>query len=310
VTPDALLVLSFGGPEGPADVLPFLERVTRGREVPAARLAEVARHYELFGGVSPINAAVRQLLDALDVGLPVYWGNRNWHPLLADTVERMADDGVRHALCFVTSAYAGFSSCRQYLDDIAAARAAVGRRAPAIEKLRHYADHPLFVDAFVRSARAALAELGDGAHAVFTAHSVPLAQAGDYEPEVRETAGLVAARIGTTAAGWSLAWQSRSGPPSVPWLEPDVGDHLEELAAGGVGAVALVPIGFVFDHMEVVYDLDVEAAARARSAGLRIARAATPGTALAPLVAELVAERTAGAPARRLGHRPAPSCCG
>jgi ferrochelatase len=295
-----LLVLSFGGPEGPGDVGPFLERVTRGRGIPPARLAEVATHYEHVGGVSPINAANRALVAALDRQgpLPVYWGNRHWHPLLDDTMRQMADDGRRRVLCLVTSAYSGYSACRQYLEDIAAARAAVGDGAPVVEKLRPFFNHPGFIEPFVEATTAALRDVeraGDGrAELVFTAHSVPLAQAPgpDYVAEVEEASRLVAERVGADRP-WSLAWQSRSGPPSVPWLEPDIGDHLAARRAAGAEAIVIVPVGFVADHLEVVWDLDVQALGRAAALGLRAARAATPGThpAFVAMVGELVAER-------------------
>ncbi|WP_283137974.1 ferrochelatase [Rhizohabitans arisaemae] len=280
---EALLVVSFGGPERPEDVRPFLENVVRGRNVPAARLDEVERHYLGFGGVSPINAQCRDLIEALEVDVPVYWGNRNWHPFLEDTVRRMAADGVRRAAAFLTSAYSSYSSCRQYLDDIARARAAVPD-APEIVRLRHYYDHPGFIAAMTDRVAEALAGLPEGdrgkARLVFTAHSVPVAMArnagpggGAYEAQLRVASGLVAGD-----REWDLVWQSRSGPPSVPWLEPDVCDHLTALHAAGVEAVVLVPIGFVSDHMEVVYDLDVEAAEVARRLGLRLVRAGTAGT--------------------------------
>ena len=297
---DALLVLSFGGPEGPDDVMPFLANVTRGRDVPAARLEAVAARYRRFGGVSPINAANRALVAALSgtVDIPVYWGNRNWRPLLADTVAQMAAEGVRRAVCFVTSAYSGYSACDQYLEDIAAARAAVGAGAPEIDKLRPFFDHPGFIEPFVAATSAALEALPAarraGAHLAFTAHSVPVAQPGamTYAREVEEASRLVAAGVGGHHP-YSLAWQSRSGAPSVPWLEPDIGAHLETLRADGTEAAVVVPIGFVADHFEVVWDLDVEALPLAREAGLEVARAATPGThpAFVRMVASLVRER-------------------
>jgi ferrochelatase len=284
---DALLLVSFGGPEHPDDVLPFLANVTRGRSVPPERLAEVAQHYQHFGGVSPINQQCRELLEALRAGsdMPVYWGNRNWHPMLADTVAQMRDDGVRHALAFVTSAYGGYSSCRQYLEDIAAARAAVGPDAPVIEKLRHFHDHPGFVEPHADAVRAARATLPAGdVRLVFTAHSIPVSMAstagpdgGLYEKQLNETAALVAS-LGAPDLPWDLVWQSRSGPPHVPWLEPDVNDHLRALADKGVTGVVVSPIGFVSDHLEVIWDLDNEAADTARRLGMAYARAGTPGT--------------------------------
>ncbi|GIH69389.1 ferrochelatase [Sphaerimonospora thailandensis] len=307
---DALVVVSFGGPEGPEDVMPFLENVVRGRGVPRERLLEVADHYQRFGGVSPINAQCRQLIEAIEaepaVGLPVYWGNRNWHPFLEDTVRRMKDDGVRRAAAFVTSAYSSYSSCRQYLDDIARARAAVPG-APEIVKLRHHYDHPGFVAAMADHTREALGRLPggvrDAARLVFTAHSIPLTMArtagpagGAYEAQLRRTAELIVAEAAPAGRGtereWDLVWQSRSGPPQVPWLEPDVCDHLEALHARGVGAVVLVPIGFMSDHMEVVYDLDVEAAAAADKLGMALTRAATAGVhpRFVAMIGELLAE--------------------
>ena len=298
---DALLVLSFGGPEGPDEVMPFLEYVTRGRSVPPARLAAVAGHYDQFGGVSPINSANRALVAALEEALaplPIYWGNRNWHPFLADTVRRMAEDGVRRAACFATSAYSGYSACRQYLEDVARARTEVGAAAPQIDKLRPFYDHPGFVEPFARATTAALDGLApgvrDSAHLVFTAHSVPRDQADAdvYLAQVEEASRLVAERV-PGGHPWTVAWQSRSGPPSQPWLEPDVGDQLSALAGAGAGAAVMVPVGFVADHLEVVYDLDVEASARAAAAGLAVARAATPATApeFVAMVADLVSER-------------------
>jgi ferrochelatase len=282
---DALLLLSFGGPEGSGEVMPFLENVTRGRGVPRERLESVAEHYHLFGGVSPINQQCRDLRAAIeadfarhDLDLPVYWGNRNWHPFLADTLRRMKADGVRRAAAFVTSAYSGYSCCRQYLEDIDRARAEV-EGAPEIDKLRIYFNHPGFVEPVIEATRAAHdrlpAELREDARLVFTAHSVPMAQPGraSYVAELNDVAGVVA-----EGRPWSLAYQSRSGPPSVPWLEPDIGEHLEKLHSEGARAAVIVPVGFVSDHMEVKYDLDVEAAELAGRLGLRIERAATPGT--------------------------------
>ncbi|WP_027347064.1 ferrochelatase [Hamadaea tsunoensis] len=298
---DAFLLLSFGGPEGPDDVLPFLRNVTAGRGVPEERLLEVAEHYQHFGGVSPINEQCRVLLRAIEadfrdqgVGLPLYWGNRNWKPLLADTVARMRDDGITHAIALATSAYAGYSSCRQYLEDIEAARAHVGPGAPEITKLPHFYDRPGFIEPNADAVRDALAKVGGDAHLVFTAHSVPVSAARTagppadersrespgvrsgnlYEDQLREAARLVAERV-DPALSWDLVWQSRSGPPQVPWLEPDVNDFLRTLPARNV---VVSPIGFVSDHLEVVWDLDTEAAATAAELGMGYARAATAGT--------------------------------
>ena len=312
---DAFLLVSFGGPEGPDEVMPFLENVTRGRGIPRERLAGVAEHYYAVGGVSPINQQCRDLLTAIraDFGasglsLPVYWGNRNWQPYLTDTVRTMAQDGVRRAVAFATSAYSSYSSCRQYLDDIDQARAAVGPGAPVIDKIGRFYDHPGFTGSFAASTRAALATLPAGlrdkAHLVFTAHSIPVAMAaasgpapgrGRYVAELTEAARIITERSGLDAHPRTLAYQSRSGPPSQPWLEPDVGDVLSELAAAGAKAVVVIPVGFVSDHMEVRHDLDTEAAQHAESLGLAFARAATPGCqpGFVSMITELVRERLA-----------------
>lgn len=306
---DALLLVSFGGPEGPADVLPFLRNVTAGRGIPAERLVEVAAHYDLFGGVSPINGLNRSLLAALRgelAPLPVYWGNRNWTPYLTDTLREMRDDGVRRALAFVTSAYSSYSGCRQYREDIASAQEQVGAGAPAVDKIRTFYDHPGFVEPFRSAVDAALdrlpAGVRDGARLVFTAHSVPvtMAHTSAYVQQLRETARLVAGN-----RPWTLAWQSRSGPPHVAWLEPDVSDELAALAAQGVSAAVVVPIGFVSDHLEVVHDLDTVAVPDATAAGMLVERAATPGDdrRLVTMVRELVEERTAAGPSLCLGVR-------
>lgn len=331
---DALLLLSFGGPEGPDDVVPFLENVTRGRSIPRERLKEVGRHYFLFGGVSPINAQNRELLDVLrkdfaehGLDLPVYWGNRNWAPYLTDTLREISDAGHRRVLVLATSAYASYSGCRQYRENLAAALAVLGeegRAAPRVDKLRHYFNHPGFVGPMVDSTLAALAalppEVRDGARLAFCTHSIPTAAAdtsgpvaghgagGAYVAQHLDTARVVAEAV-RAADGverpWKLVYQSRSGAPSIPWLEPDICDHLEQQAADGAPAVVMVPIGFVSDHMEVKYDLDTEAAAKAAELGLPVARAATVGAdpRFAAAVRELVLERAATeqgrAPARR-----------
>ena len=315
---DAFLLVSFGGPEGPDDVIPFLENVTRGRGIPRERLAEVGKHYHLFGGVSPINQQCRELIAAIKarfgacgMDLPIYWGNRNWDPYLADTVRQMARDGVRRAIAFVTSAYSSYSSCRQYLDDIERARQRAGPGAPRIDKLRAYFNHPGFVEPLAESPRAALATLSaavrDHACLVFTAHSLPTAMAassgphgGAYVAQLNEVARLVSERVDGGAHPRRVVFQSRSGPPSQPWLGPDVADHMAELADAGARAVVLVPAGFVSDHMEVRYDLDVVAVQAAHRLGIQVARAATPGThpRFVAMIGELVAERFAGRPGR------------
>jgi protoporphyrin/coproporphyrin ferrochelatase len=307
VTPyDALLLVSFGGPEKQEDVVPFLENVTAGRGIPRERLEEVGEHYRLFGGRSPINdlnrdllAAIRADLAAHGIDLPVYWGNRNWDPYLTEAVQEMVDDGVTRAACFVTSAYSSWSSCRQYRENLFDAVAEVPG-APALDKLRHYYNHPGFVDPVVDAVREALAELPEGSHLAFVTHSIPDAMAstagpdgGAYVAQHRSVADEVARRVGAPA--YELVYCSRSGPPQVPWLEPDVNDHLEALSAAGVPGVAVVPIGFVSDHMEVVYDLDTEAKETAERLVLPFRRVATSGTdpRFVSMVRELLVERAA-----------------
>ncbi|RBY83100.1 ferrochelatase [Blastococcus sp. TF02A-30] len=329
---EALLLLSFGGPEGHDDVMPFLENVTRGRGIPRERLEEVAEHYHHFGGVSPINdqnkallAALEAELEAAGVDLPVYWGNRNWAPYVEDVWQQMADDGIQHAYVLATSAYASFSGCRQYHEDIARARAALTGDAaapggPTAEKLPHYFDADGFVKANADALAAALAELPadvrDTARLVATAHSIPdsmAAVAGPqghaYEAELMATAQHV---VDLAAPGrpFDLVWQSRSGPPSVPWLEPDVNDHLQALAQAGEKAVVLFPVGFVSDHLEVIWDLDNEAKETAEELGLAFARAATAGTHpdFVRSLVELLTERRAGGEPR-LGTNCPASCC-
>jgi ferrochelatase len=320
---DAIVLVSFGGPEGMDDVLPFLRNVTRGRGIPDERLAQVATQYELFGGVSPINASNRALVAALEAelaasgpALPVYWGNRNWEPYLTDVVETMRADGVRRALAFVTSAFSSYSGCRQYREDIAGAQRAAGDGSPEIHKLRVYFDHPGFIEPMAANTGRALATLPAAlrptARLVFTAHSIPLSMAAtsDYEVQLRTAAGLVAERV-PGAHEWDLVWQSRSGPPSQPWLEPDIVDHLTALHAGVCDAVVVIPIGFTSDHLEVRFDLDTQARARADELGLPMARASTVGTdpAFVGMIRELVVEVVEGTPARRLSDLPDPGWC-
>lgn len=326
---DAVLLVSFGGPEGPEQVMPFLENVLRGRDVPPERMREVAHHYELLGGVSPINgqnrallAALRGELDAHAIRLPLYWGNRNWHPLLGDALRDMRAAGVRRALAFVTSAYGSYSGCRQYREDIRRACDALGPEAPRIDKLRLFYNHPGFVQANAARLRAALERLPGECRAAaavaFTGHSIPRAMAATcaYEEQLRETCALVASSAGVPE--WRLVFQSRSGPPSQPWLEPDLGDHLRALAGVGVRDVVVAPVGFISDHMEVVYDLDTEARALARALGLGLVRAGTPGThpAFVAMIRELIEERLEpGTPRRALGGHGVPGnecaddCC-
>ena len=325
---DAILLVSFGGPEAPDDVMPFLQNVTRGRSIPQGRLQEVARHYYLFGGVSPINAQCRDLLSALqaesdrrDWGLPVYWGNRNWHPMLADTLRTMAADGVQRVLAVATAAFSSYAGCRQYLTDIEAARAAVGTNAPQVAKVPPYWNMPGFLQTMADNTAAALAEFGaDGqsARLVFTAHSIPLAMETtcSYLAELQEATKLIAERV-PSHAGHDLVFQSRSGPPTQPWLEPDINDHLRSLHESGTRHVVLVPLGFVSDHMEVVYDLDTQARKTADELGLAMTRAATVGSqpSFVTALADLLAERMAGRESVTLGTRGAapfpcaPGCC-
>ena len=322
---DALLLVSFGGPERPEDVLPFLENVTQGLPVPRRRLLEVAEHYELFGGVSPINAQNRALLAAL-VGelnkhgpkLAVYWGNRNWHPMLEDTLRRMAEDGIRRAIALVTSAFGSYSSCRQYLEDIDRAREAVGPNAPAVDKLRLFYNHPGFIGPMAERVVAALDELPaerrDAARLIYTAHSLPISMARNclYQQQLEEAFRLVSERLAREQ--WDLVYQSRSGRPSQPWLEPDVCKHIERLGeVGDVADVVIVPIGFLAEHMEVIYDLDVEARAVSERVGLNMVRSAPVGchARFVTMVRELINERIDPTATRlSLGtHGPSPDIC-
>ncbi len=312
---DALLLVSFGGPEGMDDVIPFLENVLRGRNVPRERMLQVAHHYEMFGGVSPINQQNRNLIAALKeeferegLRLPIYWGNRNWRPLLPDTLRQMADDGIKNALAFVTSAYSSYSSCRQYLQNISDAQAAVGPDAPRVEKLRVFYKHPLFIEANVEQIRMALNRLGEPTYLVFTAHSIPesMAMNCDYASQLGHTSALIAREL--PIEKWHLVYQSRSGSPMQPWLGPDVCEHLRMLRDEGVTDVVVAPIGFVSDHMEVVYDLDVEARRVADEIGMRMVRAQTAGThpSFVRMIRELVMERVNGEVPPNLC---APACC-
>ncbi|ULE32697.1 ferrochelatase [Mycobacterium sp. IDR2000157661] len=309
--PEAVLLLSFGGPEAPEDVMPFLENVTGGRGIPRERLAAVAEHYLHFGGVSPINGINRELIEQLRTYLdvPVYFGNRNWAPYVEDAVTAMRDDGIRSAAVFTTSAWGGYSSCTQYVEDIARGRRAAGDSAPRLVKLRQYFDHPLFVQMFADAVTVAAQTVPAGARLVFTAHSIPFSArnrcgADLYAHQVAHAAKLVAAAAGYE--DYDQVWQSRSGPPQMPWLEPDVGDHLDALAAAGTTAVVVCPIGFVADHIEVVWDLDHELRLQADEAGVAFARAATPNADLARVAADLLAELRDGRPPARVVSADAP----
>jgi protoporphyrin/coproporphyrin ferrochelatase len=344
-TYDAVLLVSFGGPESMNDVMPFLENVLHGRNVPRERMLEVAKHYETFGGVSPINEQNRELIAALSQELethgprlPIYFGNRNWHPLLADTLRQMRDDGIKNALAFVTSPYSSYSSCRQYLENISAAREAVGPDAPHVDKIRAFYNHPDFIHANAEQIRAAIETFPEpqraALHLVFTAHSIPesMAQNCDYEEQLQEAsrlvaeqvsveAGLVPARDGEllTPAGsdkpypYKLVYQSRSGSPAQPWLGPDVCEHLKELKILGVNDVVVAPIGFISDHMEVIYDLDLKVRNLCDEIGLNLRRAGTVGThpAFVKMIRELILERFDPSRERRFvgTHHPRPDEC-
>ena len=309
---DAVLVVSFGGPEKEADVIPFLENVLRGKDVPRERMLVVAEHYYHFNGRSPINEQNRKLIAALkkelmdhEVQLPVYWGNRNWHPLLADTLAQMKKDGVKRALAFMTSAFSSYSGCRQYRENIMVAREAVGEDAPVVDKLRVFFNHPGFIEAVADDATNGLQQLTEAergrAQLIFTAHSIPLtmAQSSRYQPQLEEASRLVADQLAGERGGrndFHLVYQSRSGPPTQPWLEPDILDFLRAYkAGGGQDAVVVVPIGFVSDHMEVLYDLDTEARDLCSELGLRMVRVPCAGThpRFITMIRELIQERVA-----------------
>ncbi|MFM8893485.1 MAG: ferrochelatase, partial [Planctomycetia bacterium] len=309
---DAVLLVSFGGPDGPDDVIPFLENVLRGRNVPRERMLEVAEHYQHFGGKSPINAQNLALLEAIrgelarrGPALPVYWGNRNWHPLLTDTLREMADAGIRRAVAFVTSAYSSYSGCRQYRENIAAACAPLGDRAPQVDKIRVFFNHPGFVEPMAANVKRALeafpATCRKDVPVLFTAHSIPTSMAANcrYEPQLVEASRLVAEHAGVH--NWRLVYQSRSGPPTQPWLEPDVCDAIRALHADGASRLVIAPIGFISDHMEVLYDLDTEAAELCRELGVHLSRAATVGTdpVFVGMIRDLIAERCGLVPGRR-----------
>lgn len=323
---DSLLIVGFGGPESREEVIPFLENVLRGRNVPRERMLEVAEHYYHMGGKSPINDQVRALmafirpeLDVHGISLPLYWGNRNWHPMLADTVREMSNAGVKRALAVVLAAYASYSSCRQYLDDIERARQAVGPEAPAIDKVRLFYNHPEFIAANTERLRDAFAQISPerraAAHVAFTAHSIPNSMADncDYVKQLTEAMRLVAESAGVSPERCALVYQSRSGRPADPWLEPDICDHLADLTAQKVRDVVIAPIGFLSDHMEVLYDLDCEAKDKADKLGLNMVRAATVGThpRFVGMIRELIQERLNPATGRRaVGQFPAaPDVC-
>ena len=320
---DALLIVSFGGPEKREEVIPFLENVLRGKNVPRERLLEVAEHYYRFGGKSPINdqnrsliAALREELDRHGISLPIYWGNRNWHPLLPDTMLRIKADGVRRALAFATSAFSSYSGCRQYRENIVSARRDAGEGAPEVDKLRVFYNHPGFIEAMVERVRGALAEVPEDRRAdcplLFTAHSVPVSMAAgaNYVPQLEDACRCIAAAVG--ADKWRLVYQSRSGAPGQPWLEPDISEALRETHTSGAPDVAIVPVGFISDHMEVLYDLDTEARALCDELNLHMVRAGTVGThpRFIRMIRELIEERIAGGERRAMGSfGPYPDVC-
>ena len=322
---DAVVLFGFGGPEGQGDVIPYLRNVTRGRGIPDERLEEVAHHYRHFGGVSPINEQNRELRAALEAELrargselPVLWGNRNWDPYLPDVLGAAAKSGHRRVLVLPTSAFASYSGCKQYQENIDAALAQLGHTITA-DKVRPYFDHPGFLDPWITATRHAIDELCASApgldpqrdvRVLFTTHSVPSSYSGEFGPDIDALAGRGAYEAQHLAASadiaeaacpgvtWDLVYQSRSGPPSQPWLEPDINDAIEELPAAGVKAVVIVPVGFVSDHMEVLWDLDTEALDTCERLGLAAVRVPTPGvdpTSVRGLI-DLVFERRDGVP--------------
>jgi ferrochelatase len=321
---DALLVVSFGGPEKREDVLPFLENVLRGKNVPRERMLEVAEHYYHFDGRSPINDQNKQLIAAVEsefrkqgINMPVYWGNRNWHPLLADTLKQMQADGIRHAAAFTTSAFGSYSGCRQYREDIARAQQEAGVQDMVIEKLPNFCDRPEFIAAMTDRVRAAMAMLPPAEHSgaghseaeqlIFTAHSIPMtmADASPYVRQLKEASARVAAACGMT--NWTLVYQSRSGPPSQPWLEPDVCEYLREQYAAGVRRVILCPIGFLSDHMEVLYDLDTEAFAVCAELGMKMVRVGTAGS--HPRMVSMICDMVLNAKTSSVLGYCEPGCC-
>ncbi len=308
-TYDAVLFVSFGGPEGPDDVLPFLENVLRGRNVPRERMLEVAEHYHHFGGISPINGQIRALIQAVEadmqangVDIPIYWGNRNWQPLLPDIMQTMVEDGVKNAIAFVVSGYSSYSGCRQYRENLIAAQTGLGDKAPQFGKIRVFYNHPDFIAANADRMLAALQQIPVEARSqvrvAYTAHSIPesMASGCNYVVQLQETCRLVSEAVGIPASHWKLVYQSRSGRPQDPWLDPDICDHVKQLHADGVRELIIMPIGFLSDHIEVLYDLDDEAAKAASECGMHMVRAETVGThpRFVTMVRKLIQERLSG----------------
>ena len=324
---DAILIVSFGGPEGPDDVMPFLDNVLMGLNVPKPVKVRIAKRYQRFGGISPINRETRSFIQALEIEiqnngpqLPIYWGNRNWHPMLPDTLNRMADDGIKNAIAYVTSTFSSYSGCRKYREDLYEATQSVDN-PPHIDKLRVGYNHPGFIKAVSDRTREALESTSVDKEEVvlmFTAHSLPLSMAKctDYEAQLQEACNLVGEVVGINS--WQLVYQSNNASYGEPWLEPDIADALEKVKSSGRSHVVIMPIGFVCDHMEVVLDLDIEAKEQADNLGLQLTRAATVGShpAYISMVRELIIERMSKNPDRQyLGGRGAngdyckPDCC-
>ena len=315
---DALLVVSFGGPNGPDDVMPFLENVLRGKNVPRERMLEVSEHYQHFGGKSPINdqnlaliEAIKADLAANGIDLPVYWGNRNWHPMFADTLEQMKKDGIKKSLAFFTSIFSCYSGCRQYRENIIEAQEQVGPDAPEVHKLRMAFNHPLYIGASADRVQKALDQIPESrrsaARVVFTAHSIPLSMAENckYETQLNEASRLIMEAIGENP--WDLVYQSRSGPPQQPWLDPDICDHIQALHdAGGIEDMVIMPVGFVSDHMEVMFDLDTEAMDLCKELSINMVRAGSVGVhpQFVSMVSQLILERTTGAEKQAIGNMP------
>jgi protoporphyrin/coproporphyrin ferrochelatase len=311
---DALLVVSFGGPEKHEDVIPFLKNVLRGKNVPRERMFEVAEHYYHFDGRSPINDQNKQLIAALEaelrqqgLAIPVYWGNRNWHPLLADTLKQMQAEGVRRAAALTTSAFGSYSGCRQYREDIARAQQTTGVQDMVIEKLPNFCDRPEFIEAMTDRVRAAMAQLQGVEQVIFTGHSIPvsMAEASPYLRQLKEASARVATACGIS--NWTLVFQSRSGPPTQPWLAPDICDYLREQHAIGLRSVIICPIGFISDHMEVLYDLDTEARALCDQLGMKMVRAGTAGA--HPKLVSMVCDMLLHSPTTEILAHCEPGCC-
>ncbi len=316
---DSLLVVSFGGPEKRDDVLPFLENVLRGKPVPRERMLEVAEHYYHFGGVSPINAQCRELIQALEtelaehqISLPIFWGNRNWHPLLPETIARMKQHGVNRPLVYITSGFSCYSGCRQYRENILSAMQEADVADWQFGKIRVFYNHPDFISVVSERVQQSMHQLditdpvsATDFHVAFTAHSIPfsMSSTSDYEKQLRETCRLVAEALHLRDSQWRLVYQSRSGRPQDPWLEPDICDTVRELSAAGVRRLVISPVGFLSDHMEVLYDLDDEARKVCDALGIRMERAGTPGChpKFVSMIRKLIQERVSGAAKECIG---------